>query len=702
MGARRRPVTSAALVGHYDAFGQPGTRVEAATPRRGDPHPIHLVTRTSTAYASPTKTAFIVDRVASATVEEVVDDGSRDLVALLEAAEAGAMATRIVRQTVNFYDGAAFTGLEAGKVADGGAGAGRRRSRSPSTACTSFTAAAPLPCRRRRSHRTWPGAAPRGRTSTRRSSKARHGYTFLQNGAGAGTVPGYFVDTERRRYDFHAGAGRGVITATKDALGADTAAHDGWGLPVLVTTSPHLKQAAEYDYRTLQPSLVTDANGNRTAYVYTALGLLAAVAVMGKPGAEEGDTVDQPGVRYVYDLAPYPETRRPISVHEIRRQRHRWDLVRDANATRAQQNLPPLTPAEIDAMFGPDELAAHPERFVQTRAFSDGFGRVVQTRTEREPISFGDAGLSPSPSEPAPPATGTSATGIAVVVSGWQLYDDKGRPVVKQEPFFSTGWNFAEPTTADLGALQRSTLAYDPLGRLVRTINPDGSSSRMVHGVPGTLAAPDLASDAFEPTPWERWSYDESDNGGRTPATAGASNQTHWNTPSSVILDALQRPVVSVDRSGMAATDSLRSESRYDITGNLISVSDPLGRTAFAYAHDLLGRRWREQTLDGGVRRVVFDAVGLRSRSGTRRSAAVYRAGLLGSPGPHLGAGCAGHRAGARERIVYGDDPASGHDAAGAAAANLSAGLVVHYDEAGLATVGACDFKGNVLERRAA
>ena len=315
-------------------------------------------------------------------------------------------------------------------------------------------------------------------------------------------------------------------------------------------------------------------------------------------------------MRYVYDLAPYPETRRPISVHEIRRQRHRWDLVRDANATRAQQNLPPLTPAEIDAMFGPDELAAHPERFVQTRAFSDGFGRVVQTRTEREPISFGDAGLSPSLSEPAPPATGTSATGIAVVVSGWQLYDDKGRPVVKYEPFFSTGWNFAEPTTADLGALQRSTLAYDPLGRLVRSINPDGSSSRMVHGVPGTLAAPDLASDAFEPTPWERWSYDESDNGGRTPATAGASNQTHWNTPSSVILDALQRPVVSVDRSGMAATDSLRSESRYDITGNLISVSDPLGRTAFAYAHDLLGRRWREQTLDGGVRRVVFDAVG--------------------------------------------------------------------------------------------
>ena len=53
-------------------------------------------------------------------MEEVVDDGSRDLVALLEAAEAGAMATRIVRQTVNFYDGAAFTGLEAGKVADYG------------------------------------------------------------------------------------------------------------------------------------------------------------------------------------------------------------------------------------------------------------------------------------------------------------------------------------------------------------------------------------------------------------------------------------------------------------------------------------------------------------------------------------------------------------------------------------------------------
>ena len=214
----------------------------------------------------------------------------------------------------------------------------------------------------------------------------------------------------------------------------------------------------------------------------------------------------------------------------------------------------------------------------------------------------------------------------------------------------------------------------------------------MVHGVPGTLAAPDLASDAFEPTPWERWSYDESDNGGRTPATAGASNQTHWNTPSSVILDALQRPVVSVDRSGMAATDSLRSESRYDITGNLISVSDPLGRTAFAYAHDLLGRRWREQTLDGGFAgsySMPSDSIEVRDQK--------ERCGLPrwtpGSPRSSPGRGMRRAPSGGRERIVYGDDPASGHDAAGAAAANLSAGPGLHYDEAGLATVGACDFR---------
>ena len=70
-----------------------------------------------------------------------------------------------------------------------------------------------------------------------------------------------------------------------------------------------------------------------------------------------------------------------------------------------------------------------------------------------------------------------------VIVSGWQIYDNKGRVVEKYEPFFSTGWDYAGPTDAQLG--QKATMFYDPRGQLVRTVNPDGSEQRVVHGAPG-------------------------------------------------------------------------------------------------------------------------------------------------------------------------------------------------------------------------
>ena len=88
-----------------------------------------------------------------------------------------------------------------------------------------------------------------------------------------------------------------------------------------------------------------------------------------------------------------------------------------------------------------------------TVEYSDGFGRLLQTRTQGENERFGHplfggagaAGRSGRPEygqgdrrrhqrQPRPPN---------VVVSGWQVYDNKGRVVEKYEPFFSEGWAYA-------------------------------------------------------------------------------------------------------------------------------------------------------------------------------------------------------------------------------------------------------------------
>ena len=52
-----------------------------------------------------------------------------------------------------------------------------------------------------------------------------------------------------------------------------------------------------------------------------------------------------------------------------------------------------------------------------------------------------------------------------------------------------------------------------------------------------------------------------------------------------------------------------------------------------------------------------------------------------------------------RERLVYGDSPESGLSVVQVTAANLLGKLYQHYDEAGLLTLAAYDFKGNPLTR---
>lgn len=56
-------------------------------------------------------------------------------------------------------------------------------------------------------------------------------------------------------------------------------------------------------------------------------------------------------------------------------------------------------------------------------------------------------------------------------------------------------------------ALQKIKMYYDPLGRLVKTINPDQSEQRVVYGIPDNLNTPNKTI----PTPWENYTYDAND-----------------------------------------------------------------------------------------------------------------------------------------------------------------------------------------------
>lgn len=133
-----------------------------------------------------------------------------------------------------------------------------------------------------------------------RKLPALAGYTFQSSEPFA---TGYFVATERRRYDFHdpSGEKRGLVTTKRDPLGRDTTiAYDQpyHLLRTEVTDPVGLKSQAKYDYRVLQPKQVTEVNDNLTEFSFTPLGLLKETRVKGKKATEgDGDRHSWPSHR---------------------------------------------------------------------------------------------------------------------------------------------------------------------------------------------------------------------------------------------------------------------------------------------------------------------------------------------------------------------------------------------------------------------
>jgi RHS repeat-associated protein len=724
------PMTRLSFTGEHDPYGQPRSQIDIAVPRwRGldlgprvdvpsaglpasTPQHIrehavalerYLATQTATEYGQrDASDVYIVDRVARTTRFEIDNDGQEALRALAASVAEGRAARQIIGQAVSFYDGPAFQGLPFGQLGDHGA-----LTRTETLVLTEellheayrsgqgvlnppeeppYLSAAGVPA--------WTAEYPQ---EFRLQMAARAGYTHQPGGAGSPYAPGYFAATERRQHDFQVAPGaraRGLTTVIRDALGRDTSiSYDVYDLlPTQVADPANLAMQAFHDYRVLQPASMIDPNGNRTRYTFTPLGLLESISVMGKDGEQAGDTRAQPSTRFDYDVLAFSRSQRggrqPVHVHTVRRVHHAED-----------QQIPP------------------PERneTIETREYSDGFGRLLQTRAQGEDVRFGNAifggevlpiDQNDSDGTRADVVGRSAPSGtLTVVVSGAQVYDNKGRLVERYEPFFATGWAYAAPGAGERG--QRVTTYYDPRGQPVRTVNPDGSEQRVIHGIPANLSEPER----FTPTAWEAYAYDENDNAGRTHPAEAQGYRHHWNTPGSEQFDALGRTVETVERNRAAPTpldpfppiEEIVTRSRHDVRGNLIDVTDPLGRRAFRHAYDLANRPLRTDSIDAGLRRTVLDAAGSEVERRDGKGALVLRLhDILGRPTRLWARDDAGAPVTLRERLEYGDggDPAQpAVERSANRSRNRLGRLHRYHDEAGLLAIEGYDFKGNVAER---
>jgi YD repeat-containing protein len=624
--------------------------------------------------------------VARTTSYEILNNGAPSVFALHADVLNGAASRRVLGQTLNFYDGPAFEGLPFGQLGEHGIVA-RTESLvlTPEILQEAYRSGDTVQTPPEVPPYLVPGSLPAWTNEYPQEFRDRlsplAGYMYHPGGAGSEYATGYFVATAQQRYDCQStsdGQGRGLLIATRDPLGRETTtSYDSYALlPTRVTDPAGLATHASYDYHVLQPREVTDPNANRSAFAFTPLGLLERSAVMSMVGESVGDTLDAPWSRLVYDFLAFAERGQPISVQTIKRIHH----VNDTDVPLSER----------------DET-------IESIEYSDGFGRLLQTRAQAEDTTFGDpifgdAGLPADQSLPVGDAVEQRRAAndpLRVVVSGWQIHDNKGRVVEKYEPFFSTGFDYVPPTDAQFG--QKATMSYDPRGQVIRTVNPDRSEQRVIFGVPADLTHPEV----FTPTPWEAYTYDANDNAGRTHPNTSAPYQPHWNTPVSIVVDALGRTVTAIARNGPnPATDWLIIRSTYDTQGNLLAVTDALGRVAFRYVYDLAKHPLRTESIDAGLQRTVVDALGKPIEGRDGKGALVLHAyDVLQRPVQLWARDGSSQPLTLRERLVYGDAPDSGVTPAQVAAGNLLGKAYQHYDEAGLVTVEFYDFKGNALEK---
>jgi RHS repeat-associated protein len=484
-----------------------------------------------------------------------------------------------------------------------------------------------------------------------------------------------------------------LVVETRDALGNTVTAGER-DLDGRITRQGN-------DYRVLQPWLVMDANRNRAAVAFDALGMVVGTAVMGKPEEHAGDslvgfvadlsegTIDEhlraplehpheilqgATTRLVYDVFGYWRTRgdaqpQPAVVYTLARETHEADL-RPGERTRVQHDF----------------------------SYSDGFGRVIQRKAQAEPGPIGKDGAVVCP---------------RWVGSGWTIFDDKGNPVRQYEPFFSDTHRFEFGRAEGVSTV----LFYDPLDRVVARLLPNHTYEKTVFDawqqltwdVNDTVLREDpredpdvgghfrgLPASEFLPT----WHAERRDGAlGAQEQIAAAKAAVHAGTPTRAHFDSLGRAFLTIEhnrffRDDVPVEELYETRVELDIEGNQRAVIDARDRVVARYDYSVVGTRVHEASMDAGERWTLDDVVGsplygwdsrghvLRTRyDALRRPTELH---LHTSAGESL----------VVSRTVYGETVPC------AQVNNLRGRVYQVLDGAGVLTTAPYDFKGNLLSQR--
>lgn len=443
-------------------------------------------------------------------------------------------------------------------------------------------------------------------------------------------------------------------SGVQDALGStSTIEYDHYHLLTKgVTDALGNETRAENDYRVLAPYLGIDANQNRAMVAFDALGIVVKTAVMGKAGAGEGDTLQDPTAYVEYDYFNWQTQQKPNYVHTFAREQH----------------------------------GATNPRWQEAYVYADGSGEAVMTKVQAKPglAQYWDA---------ASQQVVQTYTNTRWVGNGRTILDNKGNPIKQYEPYFSNSPHYeTEAALVETGV--SPLLYYDALGRNIRTDLPNGTFTKVVFDA--WQSATYDPNDTVEDSDWYQGLYAQHAavlNGALEPndpeLRAAWLAKKHAQTPALVHTDCLGRTIYAIEDYGQGNTAAVFTDT--DLAGRYSKIFDQLGREVAHSNTQMLGQAVYSQTAEKGESWQFADVLGRLVKSwdnGLREFRMSY-------DGLHRPVASFVKEAGVETLVqlsIYGD----GHP--NAVALNLKGQVYQAYDQSGATTTARLDFKGNPLE----
>jgi len=453
---------------------------------------------------------------------------------------------------------------------------------------------------------------------------------------------------------------------------------------------------SQYDYRTLLPATVTDINDNVTSFAFDALGLVVGMALNGKidsSGLSEADNLigfeaDLDALTTANFFADPLTQGASLLLNATSRFIYDFTVLPVRTCIIARENhTNHFTDPRLEIVEGALQLGLE---------YADGFGRVAMKKVQA------DFAIISSDNQNNCVNDGTAPRWIG---TGKTVWNNKGKPVMQYEPYFSTSFAYEEILPTGVTPV----MYYDPLGRVIKTTFPDGTFSTTEFD-----AWMEIVYDQNDTVEDSIWYLTNSTSPNQIVQDVVTKTEVHYNTPTTNYYDTSGRNfyVVAYNKYMVGSNSALEfyhTQTIMDIEGNHLTVLDDIAisgnvptRKVMQYLYNLLNEVIYQNSMDAGQRWMLNDCLNkpwykwdINAINGTTNNYQyTYLYDALHRPTQYM-VSINSASPEILEFIQYGDDPAAGGTGA---TDNLLGKIYRQYDGAGLVTHYQYDFKGNLVE----